>query len=452
MAGNAGCSSCMSRGQFLRTAGVAGGSVAAAGLGLGGVARASGGSPSNPIVGTGDIGTDYASLQGAIASGGDVYIAGTFNLGGNTLVSGQDVNLHGINGARILGGFQTITQNGGSMNVDNIIFDGMTDAAILVYASEKTSVSNCVFSNLLFVDPSAGGWDAAITLAYTANSAGGPSAVEIKNNKFFTKTNPATMDTAFTVACVFEWFSNANAVIESNYMAGGVYSSVFDIANAGTNLITRNKMYPDQPNAISFFGGAGVWIVGWGPFGESMITHNEINCPPHNSFAFGYGDFVCSGPSVVFSNNKISIPSCFFTVFAFHGAVCNSIITNNQVNGSVTVDHSYLWFEPVGAILSTFDAAYNCDGARNNVFKGNSVAAVRVTPDPKVFDICLGAGSYGNTIVGHSGTVYDDPMNSGNVITGFNMKSAAPARVGRDVSKANRVTQDLIRRFSHREI
>ncbi len=417
----------ITRKEFVKKAAMTAAAVGAAAVGS--VAKAKnyamrgGGRPSDPIVGSGDVEKDYAALQSAISSGGNVYIAGKFQLGSRTIYSDKDVNIIGADGASLVGGFDTITQSGGQMSVTSVIFEAPSDAAILILGSEKTVISDCTVSGLQAIDQGAP-WNSAIALPYT-NSGADPALIEIVGNNLDVSSPPSRFP--FPTACIFAWYSNANLTVRSNNMAGGQYASVFLVANAGTSDITKNRMAPDPPY-YSGFGGAGAWIIGWDVFGPCSITDNDINCPPDNSFAFGYGDFVCAGPVVVFRNNKVNLPRCFFSAIALHGAVCNASITNNQIKGASE------------SILTFFDSGLFCDGARNNLFKGNSFAPADVGSG---VDIVLGPGANDNTIAGYSGSVYNDQSNTGNVITGFNMKSALPAQLGQRISEANSKMKEL---------
>ena len=384
-------------------------------------------------------------FQGAVDEGGKVYVHGEWNfevLGIQRIEvgrQGQDVEIIGVDGAKIIGGFWPIYSTGDvGLAVKNLTFEDAVGTVIGMSHSAGLKVIDCTIQNM---QSQYGSWAVPVCISPVNNPyfpwymfCGSPAQVhgnvEITNNSI--NANIENFASVFNVGVLLQR-SSANCLVSSNTIYGGTGSSIFIVENPGSFTIKMNSLYPGD-SSPHYYGGSGVWLVSWGgaPLGNCLVTRNTINCSGNCYMGLGYGNFWnwSNYPTVTFNHNKVHVQNCYFSVFVTHGLVSNTVWAHNEVTGNTA------------GVITSFDIEAYGGSAKNNMFQANNISHVQLLDPQNDCHILFDTGANNNTVVGFSGSVTDLGIN--NIITGHNVnKRPLTPKLGQRLKEAKERMNEL---------
>ncbi len=424
----------ITRGRFLRTAGITAAGLGAAAAGLGGVAHATGGSTT--VIGTGNSPNDAELIQAAVSNQmyDTVYLQGSFNFGQNDSVEiTRDIEIIG-QGATIIGGDSPILCDTPSfLKVRNLRIEGATFAGIYVTKSSGLEITGCEIVNIrgtpAFNFPPYFTFASPIFVsafqAWNPNNTTGDMLIE--GNYLSPNEN---LDPQFNSVISYGIgfiASNPRARIIGNEIVNVNYVGIAFDSSPGTATISNNTIRtgPAQVPWFSYGTGIAVGIHTWFPTGSSNVSGNYIETVNPEADGISFNGTFLDGASHLILQNHINMTGSNYGALSCYDATKNTVWKGNKVEGSM--------FYAQGIIPNLLNTNYV---AENNVYQGNNIA-----PAQAEYHVLCHYGANNNMFVGYSGNVLD--LGEDNRITGYTtMAHEPPPNLGQRISKAQHRIRD----------
>jgi hypothetical protein len=425
----------MTRKRFIRTVGMGAGAIAAAGLGLSGVAKA------QKTAGSGlDMypSQGFGALQEAVTAGGTIILHDTWDFEGQNLTVGLGENDVEIIGAKAVINNGSISSEGlVRMKLSGLVLNSNSWYGINLVKSSGAAITGCEIKCLIpDMWPFAIGsysWNGETDVGLTDLN----GAVEISNNVIDGANGVYIYESKADVSICRNIIRNCNTAVGfilpregSLNMDGNTISLVWE-GTVGLLLQVADDNFPTE-------------------FESALVSNNKLECGA-SWFGLGYGRWnTQADPKIVVMKNELHIEENDWAAFVLHNDCINTVWAQNKVTGKIRR----------GVSVATFDGNWPFERthyASKNTFKANNFSGAKLDPVadsiidiyfyPEAAHYYFDINADNNTVIGNAGEVVD--LGIGNTITGSKNLKKHHEPVGGSAKKAEELIRKLRRARRH---